>query len=488
MRVIELLIICTILPYLLWLSFGNGLPTSLFRWLPFVAAGLVVIHFLIEKARWQMIPVYLLVILVLICYPWCRSHNFRIRLTYMAMGWCVAVLLLGPATVAGGVLWPIFEFVPLRGPYRVGSTSAHFIDQGRRDPYSPNKLADREVMIQVWYPAETTGGFRRERYRDGRRSDYKDSSLALVETRSFVDAPIANAKVTYPLLLFSGPFNRFQNTFETEEMASQGFIVVAIDHPYDSDLVVFPDGRRVTASKEACLLDFASDEALAVSRPKVERRLAVRVADTRFVLDRLEQWNGSDQTSRFFGRVDLRHIGMFGHSFGGAVTAEVCRVDPRVRAGVSMDGSMFGTSKTNGVPKPFFFMFDTSVRPTKADLESPNGTARREARELLGDYGDIDRSMNRYGGYFFQAPGLEHMNYSDYPLYSQWKPWSGAGAIDIRTGHEITNRITLAFFRRELLQDTVISVEAAIRDLPGAILRRQSPAVSVEPGPGSATP
>jgi hypothetical protein len=385
MRVVELLIICAILPYLMWLSFGNGLPTSMFRWLPFVAAGLVIIHLFVERARWQMGPVYLLVILVLISYPWCHSHNFRIRLTFMVIGWAAAFLLLGSATVAGGVLWPVFEFVPLTGPYPVGSTSAHFIDHSRRDPYSPDKMADREAKIQVWYPAGKTGGFRRERYRDGRRSDYEDSALALVETRSFVDAPIANAKPTYPLLLFTGPSNRFQNTFETEEMASQGFIVVAIDHPYDSDLVVFPDGRRVTASKEACLLDFASDEALAISRPKVERRLAVRVADTRFVLDQLELWNGSDRTSRFFGRIDLNHIGMLGHSFGGAATAEVCRIDPRVRAGVNMDGSMFGTSKINGVPKPFFFMFDASERPTKAELESPDSRARREARELLGD-------------------------------------------------------------------------------------------------------
>jgi hypothetical protein len=276
--------------------------------------------------------------------------------------------------------------------------------------------------------------------------------------------------------------NRFQNTFETEEMASHGFIVVAIDHPYDSDLVVFPDGRRIPASKEACLLDFTSEDALALSRHKVERRLAVRVADTLFVLDQLERWNKTDRASRFFGRMDLRHIGMIGHSFGGAVTAEVCRVDSRVRAGVNMDGSMFGTVKTAGVPKPFLFMFDATPRPSKAELESPVGTVRRAARELEGDYEDIDRSMSRYGGYFLQVPGLEHMNYTDYPLYSQFKSWSGAGAIDIRRAHELTNRITLAFFRRELLNDVSTSVEAAVRDYPDAIFRWQSAAVSASPG------
>jgi hypothetical protein len=484
MRAFELLIIGAILPYLMWLSFGNGLPTSMFRWLPFLAAGIALIHLLLEGARWQMTPLYLLVILVLASYPWCQSHSFRIRLTFLAIGWAAAFLLLAPAAVAGGVLWPVFEFVPLTGTYPVGTVSAHLIDRGRLDPYSPSRSATRELMVQVWYPAEATHGFRHARYRDGRRSDYKDSSMALVETRSFADAPIARTQPTYPVLLFTGPMNRFQNTFETEEMSSQGFIVVAIDHTYESDLVVFPDGRRIPESKEAGLLDFTSDDALAVSRQMVERRLAVRVADTLFVLDELERWNQSDSGSRFFGRLDLGHIGIIGHSFGGAVAAEVCRADPRVRAGVNMDGSIFGTVKTTGVPKPFIFMFDATPRPTKAELESPVDRVRREALELDGDYADIDRSMRRYGSYFLQVPGLEHMNYTDFPLHSQLKAWTGAGAIDIRRAHQLTNRLTLAFFRRELLGDPGSSPEAAIHDYPEATLCRHSTSAGVTCGSG----
>jgi pimeloyl-ACP methyl ester carboxylesterase len=329
-------------------------------------------------------------------------------------------------------------------------------------------------MIEVWYPAETTHGFRRARYRDGRESDYKDSSLALVNTRSFLEAPLAKRTPHYPVLLFTGPFNRFQNTFETEEMASHGFIVVGIDHPYDSDLVVFPDGRRISAGHEAGYLDLTSDDALARSRVMVERRLAVRVADTEYVLDQLKLWNESDR-NRFFGRLDMSHIGMMGHSFGGAVTAEVCRADPRVRAGLNMDGTLFGTAKREGVPKPFFFMFDPTPRPDAAELESPNGITRRGTRELQGDYDDLDRSLGRYGGYFLQVPGLEHMNFSDYALYSQLKAWTGAGTIGIRRAHEMLNRVTLAFFRRELLHDRSASVEAILRDYPEAALRRQSP-------------
>lgn len=472
MRTFELLITAAVLGYLLWLSFGNGLPGSKFRWIPVLAAGLSLTQVLVEGVRWQMYPLYVLVALMLALYPWCRSHGFRIRLRFLAGAWAGMFILLGGVGITGGVLWPAFAFERLTGPYAVGCFSAHLLDQGRRDPYSPAGLAVRELMVEVWYPAEQTRGFRQARYRDGRRTNYQDSSLALVETRSFFDAPLAKARAAYPAVLFSGPFNRFQNTFETEELASQGFIVIGIDHPYDSDLVVFPDGRRVFAGEGSVLLVFTSEAALAVSRKAVERRLAVRVADVRFVLDQLQRWNNSE-ASKLHGHIDLARIGIIGHSFGGAVAAEICRTDRRVRAGVNMDGSMFGTAKVEGVPTPFFFMFDATPRPSKTELEAPNEKTRLEARELKGDYDDIDRSMSRYGGYFFQVPGLEHLNYSDYSLYSQLKAWSGAGAIGVRRAHVMINRVTLAFFRRELLGDHTASVEASLRDFPEAVLRRQ---------------
>jgi hypothetical protein len=92
--------------------------------------------------------------------------------------------------------------------------------------------------------------------------------------------------------------------------------------------------------------------------------------------------------------------------------------------------------------------------------------------------------MSRYGGYFFQFPGLEHMNYTDYSLYSQVKAWTEAGSIDARKAHEITNRITLAFFRRELLNESGASVEAVLRDYPQAVLRRELAPTTGDKGSG----
>jgi pimeloyl-ACP methyl ester carboxylesterase len=475
MRAIELTIFIALVTYLLWISFGSGLPSSLFRYLPFAAAALTTAHWAIEGARWQLVPLYLLVALSLATFPWLRSRSFQIRLSLLAMIWAVSIPFLATTAVTAGTLWPVFSFAPLTGQYDVGVISAHLIDRGRLDPYSSGGSAVRELMVEAWYPAESVNGFKRARYRDGRQSGFKDSQLALVKTRSFLNAPLAKTQPTYPVLIFSGPMNRFQNTFQTEELASHGFIVIGIDHPYDSDLVVFPDGRRVSSGKEPDLPVFTSEDALAASRKRVELRLAVRVADVEYVLNQLEQWNGSSPQNRFFGHLDLAHIAMIGHSFGGAVAAEICKIDARVRAGINLDGSIYGTVKMAGVPKPFFFLFDDNPRPTRAQLETGSAQSRREFRELQADYDDAERTLCGYGGYFFQIRGLQHMNYTDFPLYSRVRAWTGAGAIGARHAHEMINRMSLAFLRRELLGDTAISVEAVAHQHPEAFFIHREP-------------
>ncbi|WP_372348298.1 hypothetical protein [Streptomyces sp. KL116D] len=79
------------------------------------------------------------------------------------------------------------------------------------------------------------------------------------------------------MLIHSPGYNadRTFNTLVIEELASWGYVVVAVDHPYDSGEVEFPDGRVVVNRP-----DDASDKARTAA-------VAVRAADLRFVLDQL---------------------------------------------------------------------------------------------------------------------------------------------------------------------------------------------------------
>ena len=44
---------------------------------------------------------------------------------------------------------------------------------------------------------------------------------------------------------------------------------------------------------------------------------------------------------------------MFGHSLGGATAAAAMLADPRIRAGVDMDGTILGKVAKQGVARPF---------------------------------------------------------------------------------------------------------------------------------------
>ena len=91
----------------------------------------------------------------------------------------------------------------------------------------------------------------------------------------------------------------------------------------------------------------------AIERPK----------DVSFLLDTMDRWNkGGD--SRFFGKIDMEHVGVAGHSFGGYTATAVADVDPRVKAIAPM-AAVF--SKRTRYDCPAMMVLATEDRTIKAD-------------------------------------------------------------------------------------------------------------------------
>lgn len=86
-------------------------------------------------------------------------------------------------------------------------------------------------------------------------------------------------------------------------------------------------------------------------------QLANRVNDVSFCIDELERLN-ADPKSQFYGKLDLKHLAMTGHSFGAITTEAVCgarmaagtlpAADPRIKCGVALSPSppRWGDAKT----------------------------------------------------------------------------------------------------------------------------------------------
>jgi predicted dienelactone hydrolase len=117
-----------------------------------------------------------------------------------------------------------------------------------------------------------------------------------------------------------------------EDLASHGFVVVALNHPCDVGAVALAAGAVAVLPAPA--------------RPGRERtaaRVAERVADLRFALDRLAEVHAAD--SPLAGRLDLGRVGALGYSLGGiaaqaraasAHLAACANLDGRARAGAAL--------------------------------------------------------------------------------------------------------------------------------------------------------
>ncbi|HEY5253619.1 MAG TPA: hypothetical protein VIJ53_03135, partial [Acidobacteriaceae bacterium] len=242
--------------------------------------------------------------------------------------------------------------------------------------------------------------------------------------------------------------HRTQNTYQVEDLASHGFIVVGVDHTYNSGPVAFPDGRVIGPTDTHDIAGF-QNTTVAQQYAFGAREVDIEAGDDVLALNTLSAAN-LDPRSPWFHRVDANDAGAFGHSFGGAVAAEVCYQDPRVKAALNEDGWMFGEVATHGLDKPYMVMNDDSPAITAAQLNSKDVQTRRESKLTNIDIANLNHTMSAFGGYVLTILGTRHFNFTDRPLYSPLRRLTDSGPISPRRAHEIVEAYTLQFFAHTL--------------------------------------
>ena len=242
------------------------------------------------------------------------------------------------------------------GPYGVGRVSYDWIDEHRSDP--SNDSAKREIMVDIWYPADLSQGASRAPLLPGAsrltgiseeimRDDQFKQAWPAVRTGAVASHAVANAQVTkgitrFPLLIFSPGLGSptFAYTSQLEDFASHGYIVAAIEHTYDTPAVIFPDGRIVPFAKDLWSRNPEPTAPGAEGEALHKKRTELWADDIVFVLNRFASLNG-DRQFLFYRRVDLDRAGTFGHSSGGRAAARACQLDRRIKACLNEDGSSF---------------------------------------------------------------------------------------------------------------------------------------------------
>ncbi len=411
--------------------------------------GVVVgaLHISLEKTHWQMFPVLAGLLLLAI---W-QLTPARLRAScYSAaknrIGFAVAILAV--MSFGSLLLVPMFSLPKPTGPYPVGTQIIYLKDTSRTETNG----RPRELMVQIWYPASSSSNHLAA-YQRRSETNFITSYRSALWTNSRMDAPIAANGGPFTVLLFNHGWGerRTQNTFLTEDLASHGYVVAAIDHTYNAGRVVMPDGRLIEDAFGYGPID-VSQRTAAQIRDTWNKELNRWVADQVFALTSLQN-EDLDPKSIWHNRLDTDHAGAFGHSFGGAASVQVCSVDARIRSALNMDGWTFGDIHYHASNQPMMFMYGSANLPRPQELNSADRIKRTEAELDVTDMKQIDSSLRQYGGYKLYIDNASHLDFTDHSMVSPWRNWTERGHLSPARIQTIVRSYVLAFFDETLKQE-----------------------------------
>ncbi len=403
----------------------------------------LVAHLLLEGYRWQMLPIYVtsvgLAVATLRAQRNTEKRPKRAGLILVLVG-----LILGATLL---ILLPVPRFPRPSGPYPIGAVSYHWIDASRVETYGDAPGGPRELMAQVWYPAEPSGG-RPERWLAGgvvasramaawsRFPRFLIDQTALAYTHAYAGAPISDHSDVYPVIVYVHGWGGFRNINpdQIEALVSHGYVVVSADHTYGALLTVFPDGRLAPNDRRALVGDGSAEDGVRASTALVR----TYAADARFVLDQVTQLNAADPAGRFTGRLDVEHVGFFGHSTGGGAVVLVCAEDARCQAALGMDTWIERVTDdviTRGLTQPLLMM--------NSEAWTNGGNNYTRQRHLY------DAMQNT--AYFLSIDGTMHFDFVAVPAISPLAPVLGVkGPLPARRVMEINETYLVAFFDKHL--------------------------------------
>ena len=356
------------------------------------------------------------------------------------------------------------------GAFAVGRTSYAWVNSAQIDELAPSPKAKREVLVWIWYPSSTSQPTKPADYLPASwraAVDHSSSALmskfltrdpALVHVHSSADPEISPAQHAYPVVIMRAGGAALTTDFTTlaEDLASHGYVVVGFDAPYRSFVVVLPDGRVVERAPDNNLETLSDADQVRL----VNKLLPMWSSDTQFVVDQLERLNTSDPLGRFTGRLDMQHLGIFGHSFGGATALQFCHDDLRCKAGIDIDGNPFGRVVQEGATQPFFFLLSDH-----GDFSAP------EEREVFGKIQTIYERLPN-GRLLLVLRGANHFSFSDQILlkshYLIGLLQHLQGGIDPRRGLAITATYVHVFFDVYLKNEHVSELDALRKTYPEA--------------------
>lgn len=463
MRLLEIVLIAYLVVNLIRILFARsrGFTSQVLIW---IGLFILMLHWVTEGARWQMYPTYLLVFIVIVSYYTVEAKgtveqmDIRVRASLTLL-----LMALFAVAVSLPILLPVPQLQEPTGDFTVGTKTFHLIDAERNDPYAPDPSMQRELMLQIWYPADPESTDKKAPWMDSAEIVAPEIAgwlelpgffldhLHLTRSKALMNAEPLHSEAPYPMLLFSHGYGGFraQNTNQAQELASHGFVVIGVEHTYGAVVTVFPD-RRIARHNPDTLPDgLPEDESL-----KTTRALGRQwVQDLQFVLDSASGLTKNSLHDFLAGIIDTDWIGIYGHSTGGGAAIEFCALDTRCDAVLTMDP----------------FMKPVPAKTLAAGISAP-------ALHLFSEEWPSDENTARFLPFFSASTGAKqslsiegtaHYDFSDLPLLTPIAHTIGLkGPLSGKRVIQIVNTLSVSFFEQTLRPDGASAFSISLESYP----------------------
>ena len=381
------------------------------------------------------------------------------------LAWCLTFV------VSASVQTPPFELPAPTGKFPIGTTQWVVTDRSRDEIFATTKK--RDVEIVAWYPREegAQGVASAPYLRDGleevqsfaRLAKLGDAwdGLSAVKTHAIIDAEPLRSPARLPVIVFQHGFTGLpsSHTALMEDLASHGWIVLNLIHPYEATGARLADGTIVSHTDEHHALrkpiaDVFSEwgpegptmekiTAAADDREKEQlmRAYLATLTNTNLVVKRwtldvkyaLDHLPASGPAGRVAAKIDINRLGVAGHSMGGVAGAEFCVDDRRCKAALNLDGiPQYGSMIDTPMPAPFLMVYSARA-------------GRAGASDII-----YRRSASKY--YRVDVSETLHLDFTDMNFWGGPLRERGAyGKIEPTRAAAITRLIVREFFSQEVL-------------------------------------
>ncbi|MFD2446994.1 dienelactone hydrolase family protein [Bacillus sp. CGMCC 1.16607] len=372
---------------------------------------------IVWSLRWVMLTILLFILAVTGTVSLIRNKTNTKNYKASKIVWkSILMVFAFIFALAPAIVFPQHKSPKVTGEYEVATANYTYTDKNRIEEFT-DKGDNRFVNVEFWYPKKADG--------------------------------------KYPLLVFSHGATgiKTSNTSTYTELASHGYVVVSIDHPYHSFYTASEDGTKATINadynSEISNLNKDGFYTREEEYSLIQKWMKLRTDDMNFVINTIVE-KAQSENGPVYQLIDTEKIGVFGHSMGGAASVWIGKERDDVDAVVNIDAPFFSELVYDKEMKDFVAN-DEDFKIPLFNIYSDDVWGQLESNSTyVANKLNNEHFKDAYTTHF---KGTKHLSLTDLPLFSPILAnimQGGKADIDQYYCIEKANELILEFFDYEL--------------------------------------